>query len=59
MISWIHVEDICRLYMEAMMSPSWAGVYNAVAPNPVNNRTFTLELAKANERKFFYSDAGA
>jgi uncharacterized protein (TIGR01777 family) len=52
-ISWIHVEDICRIYMEAMVNLSWAGVYNAVAPNPVNNRTFTLELAKQMKGSFY------
>lgn len=53
MISWIHIEDICRLYMEAMINPSWSGVYNAVAPNPVSNRTFTLQLAKEIKGSFF------
>jgi uncharacterized protein len=52
-ISWIHIEDICRIYMEAMTNSSWSGVYNAVAPNPVNNRTFTLELAKKMKGSFF------
>ncbi len=52
-ISWIHIEDICRLYMEAMLKPEWNGVYNAVAPHPVNNRTFTLELAKKMKGSFF------
>jgi uncharacterized protein (TIGR01777 family) len=52
-ISWIHIEDICRLYLEAMTNTSWSGVYNAVAPNPVNNRTFTLELAKKMKGSYF------
>jgi len=52
-ISWIHIEDICRLYLEAMTNETWSGVYNAVAPNPVNNRTFTLELAKKMKGNFF------
>jgi uncharacterized protein len=52
-ISWIHMEDLCRIYMEAMLNPSWSGIYNAVAPNPVNNKTFTLELAKRLKGSFF------
>ncbi|HCL84438.1 MAG TPA: TIGR01777 family protein [Chitinophagaceae bacterium] len=52
-ISWIHIEDICRIYLEAMLNPAWSGVYNAVAPNPVNNRTFTVELAKRIKGNFF------
>jgi hypothetical protein len=53
LLSWIHVEDICRIYMEAMINPSWSGVYNAVAPNPVSNRTFTVDLAKKMKGSFF------
>jgi uncharacterized protein len=52
-ISWIHMEDICRIYMEAMTNPTWSGIYNAVAPNPVTNRTFTLELAKKIKGSYF------
>jgi uncharacterized protein (TIGR01777 family) len=53
MISWIHIEDICRIYLEAMINASWSGVYNAVAPYPVNNRTFILDLAKKMKGSFF------
>jgi uncharacterized protein (TIGR01777 family) len=53
MISWIHIEDICRLYLEAMQNKAWAGTYNAVAPNPVSNKMFTLELAKKMKGSFF------
>jgi len=52
-ISWIHIEDICRIYMEAMTNKTWSGVFNAVAPNPVSNKTFTLELAKKMKGSFF------
>jgi len=52
-ISWIHIEDVCRIYMVAMMNPSWSGIYNAVAPNPVSNKTFTLELAKKIKGSYF------
>ncbi len=52
-ISWIHIDDICRIYLEAMTNKSWSGVYNAVAPNPVTNRIFTLELAKKMKGSFF------
>lgn len=52
-ISWIHIEDICRLYMEAMTNSAWSGIYNAVTPNPVSNRMFTMELAKKMKGSFF------
>jgi len=53
MISWIHIEDICRIYLEAMTNPTWSGVFNAVAPLPVSNKTFTLALAKKMKGSFF------
>jgi uncharacterized protein len=53
MISWIHIEDLCRLYLEAMVNPTWSGVYNAVSPGPVNNRNFTMTLAKKMKGSFF------
>ncbi len=52
-ISWIHVEDLCRLFLQAIEHPDWAGVYNAVAPRPVDNRALTLELAGRLKGKYF------
>ncbi len=52
-ISWIHIEDLCRLYMEAMTNPAMSGIYNAVSPNPVNNRNFIVELAKRMKGSFY------
>ncbi|CAN5888903.1 TIGR01777 family oxidoreductase [soil metagenome] len=46
-MSWIHIDDLCRLYVEAIENTSFQGVYNAVAPNPVTNEEFTKALAKA------------
>ena len=46
MVSWIHIDDLCRMYQYAIEHETMNGVYNAVAPNPVNNRTLTLELAR-------------
>lgn len=45
-ISWIHVEDLCQLYLYAIEHPEMQGVYNAVAPHPVTNQCLTLALAK-------------
>lgn len=46
MISWIHINDLCRLYLEAVRNQKLDGIYNAVAPEPCSNRRLTLELAK-------------
>lgn len=46
MISWVHVNDLCRLFIHAMENESMQGTYNAVAPKPVSNRDLTICLAK-------------
>lgn len=52
-MSWIHIEDLCRLYSQAIEDEQWSGVYNAVAPQPADNRTITLELARRMKGKYF------
>lgn len=52
-ISWIHIDDICRMYLQAIEDPKMEGVYNAVTPNYLSNKTFTLLLAKAMKHNFY------
>ena len=52
-ISWIHIEDLCRLFVYAMRHDSLQGVYNAVAPTPVTNKQLTITLAQKIKGKFF------
>jgi len=52
MISWIHIDDLVRLYITAIENEKLSGVYNAVSPNPVSNKEFVLSLAKT-RNKFF------
>ncbi|MES2330222.1 MAG: TIGR01777 family oxidoreductase [Bacteroidota bacterium] len=52
-ISWIHVDDLCRIYIASIEKESMVGVYNAVAPDPVTNKELTLSLAKKIHGKFF------
>jgi uncharacterized protein len=52
-MSWIHLEDLCRLYLHAIGNEEWSGVYNAVAPNPVSNRILTTELARRLKGRYF------
>ncbi len=52
-ISWIHIDDLCRLYLEAMINPHWSGVYNAVAPQPVTNKTLMVALGKKMKRNYY------
>lgn len=45
-ISWIHLEDLCRMFLHAIENEQMHGVYNAVGPNPVSNKEFTKIIAK-------------
>jgi uncharacterized protein len=49
-LSWIHVEDLVRLAVEASANPAYAGPVNAVAPWPVSNAAFTRALARRLKR---------
>jgi uncharacterized protein (TIGR01777 family) len=51
--SWIHMDDLIRLYITAIEDDNMRGVYNAVAPNPVTNKVLTLELARAMKGNFY------
>lgn len=52
-VSWIKIEDLCRMFIYAIEKEGLQGVYNAVAPNPVSNRHLTLALARAVCGRFF------
>lgn len=44
-MSWIHLDDLCRMFIIAFENEKWQGVYNAVAPNPVTNEELTRQIA--------------
>jgi uncharacterized protein len=44
-MSWIHLDDLCRMYIHALENPFMQGAYNAVAPNPVSNKILTRQAA--------------
>ncbi|HVS98473.1 MAG TPA: TIGR01777 family oxidoreductase [Puia sp.] len=51
--SWIHVDDLCRLILSAAEDDDYVGIYNAVAPQPVDNRTLMLHLARRIKGRYF------
>lgn len=51
-MSWIHIDDMCRVYAAAIENKSMRGVYNGTAPETVTNKQFTLALAKARGKPF-------
>ena len=49
-VSWIHVDDLCRLFLAMLTDDAWQGPYNAVAPHPVTNGVLTTALAEVLHR---------
>jgi uncharacterized protein (TIGR01777 family) len=49
-ISWIHVGDLSRMFIEAIERDELTGTFNAVGPNPTANREFMRELRRALHR---------
>jgi uncharacterized protein (TIGR01777 family) len=52
-VSWVHIDDICRAFLHAIEQESLKGVYNLTAPNPVDNRTLVTTLARKRNGKFY------
>jgi uncharacterized protein (TIGR01777 family) len=48
--SWIHLEDLVSLIIQALNDPQMQGVYNATAPNPVRMKEFSKTLGKVLNR---------
>lgn len=53
MQSWIHIDDVCRMYIYAMENEAVNGACNAAAPRPVDNKTLVMELAKKMKGSFY------
>jgi uncharacterized protein (TIGR01777 family) len=53
MISWIHEDDLCNMYLFALQHEI-AGVYNAAAPNPVSNYDMIVTIADILRGRNFY-----
>lgn len=46
-MSWIHEQDLNRLFVRAISHDAMQGTYLATAPNPVSNAEFMRELRRA------------
>ena len=44
-VSWIHQQDLNGIIEFAIQNPAINGVFNAVAPEPIDNQSLTLQIA--------------
>jgi uncharacterized protein len=52
-MSWIHIDDLCRVFIQAVEDTSFNGAFNAVGPYPVTNRQLTHAIGKTLGKKVF------
>lgn len=53
-IPWIHIDDLCNIYIKAIGDKTMTGAWNAVAPEHITNREFIRSLAKVLQKPFFF-----
>ncbi|ODT57358.1 MAG: TIGR01777 family protein [Paludibacter sp. 47-17] len=51
---WIHLDDLCRLYLRAICDESMSGAWNAVAPEHITNRELMRTLARKLGKPFLF-----
>ncbi|RYG28227.1 MAG: DUF1731 domain-containing protein, partial [Chitinophagaceae bacterium] len=47
---WIHIDDLVNIFVHAVADKNMFDAYNATAPSPVTNQTFTKTLGKVIHR---------
>lgn len=52
-MSWIHIDDLAKMFLYAIEKTEMNGAYNAVAPGPVVNKDFLTQLAKVLNKPYF------
>jgi uncharacterized protein (TIGR01777 family) len=51
---WVHIDDVCSLFVKAMLDHDMQGVYNAVSPNIVSQKIFMQQFAKTLHRPVLF-----
>lgn len=50
---WIHIDDVCQIYLKAIRDINLSGAYNAVAPEHSSNKELTKAIAKVLGKKLW------
>ena len=53
-ISWIHIDDLCKLIEYGIRNENVRGTYNAVSPGPLSNKNFMKLISHIKGGKFFF-----
>ena len=53
-LPWIHLDDVCSIFIRAVEDAKMSGAYNAVAPEHITNRDFMMTLARVLGKSFWF-----
>lgn len=58
-LPWIHIDDLCDIYIKAIEDIQMKGAYNAVAPDQKTNKVFTQTIAHILKKPFWFPNVPA
>jgi len=58
-LPWIHIKDLCDIYIKAIEDSQIEGAYNAVAPDHKTNKEFIRTLARVLKRPLWFPNIPA
>ena len=53
-LPWIHIDDLCGIYIKAIEDTQMNGAYNAASPDHTTNRDFAKTLARVLNKHFWF-----
>jgi len=56
---WIHMDDLCNIYLYAIENKRMLGAYNAVAPDHISNKEFIKRIARRYKRPLWFPNVPA
>lgn len=56
---WVHIDDLCEIYIKALKDVTMNGAYNAVTCDYHTNKSFTKQLAKKLDRAMWVPNVPA
>ncbi len=45
--SWIHIDDVCRIFIAGIQNENMSGIYNGTAPEPVTGKALIYAIKEA------------
>ncbi len=52
-LPWIHIDDLCSMYLKAIEDQNMQGAFNAVAPEFITNKEFVASFSKALKKPYW------